>query len=93
MPIFVMEVTGQEGWPFEDMAIAAVRADNLDEANVSLTPVVRAKCHELFMARKPRWDETAPMITREATPSEIAEFERRCPSVHTRNTVVFLINI
>jgi hypothetical protein len=93
--IFVAEVQGQEGYPFEEQAIAAIEADDVDEARDFLLPAVQATCRQLFEARAERWDEGAPILIREATAAEAAEWRERkfVQLSNPTSPVVWLIDV
>ena len=95
MTIFVLEVQGAEGWPFEDEAIAAVEAANVDEANSLLGPAVRDMNSKLFERRLPRWDEALPLVTREASPMEAEKCATRATTHGDQSfpRVVWLVDV
>jgi hypothetical protein len=90
MTIFVAEVPGDSGWPFEDQAIAAIEAKDVDEARDLLVPAMMAMTHKLFEAGAKRWDETSPILTREATSGEVAAWAARRDA---SSPVVWLVDI
>jgi len=91
--IFVAEVQGDDGLPFEDQAIAAVEAEDVDKARDFLVPALKAMNRKLFEARKRRWDEGRPMLTREATEQEAIAWRRRKASQLQPSRVVWLIDL
>jgi hypothetical protein len=62
--VFIAEVTGDSGWPFEDVAIAAIDAEDVDEARDFLVAALMAKNRHLFEAGARRWDETSAIVAR-----------------------------
>jgi hypothetical protein len=75
--VFVAEVQGADGLPFEDQAKAAIEAENAEEARDFLVPAVMAMNRKLHAAGAERWDEANPILTREATEPEIIAWRRR----------------
>ena len=93
--VFVAEVSGDFGWPFEDEAIAAIEAEDVAEARDFLVPALMSMTHQLFEARAERWDETSPITTREATDGERAEWLKRKATLPPNRTSpgVWLVDI
>jgi hypothetical protein len=78
MTVFVAEVTGDYGWPFEDQAIAGFESDDFDKAREFLVSALMAKNRQLFeSSSKSRWDETSAIVTREATLEEKRRYQER----------------
>jgi|SRR5882757_8665912 hypothetical protein len=94
MPIFVTEVQGDSGSPYENKALAATDAEDIEEAHDFLVPAVRAMNRKLFEAGAPRWDEVCPTLTREALPEEAARWKQRQSQNRPRpSPVVWLIDV
>jgi len=94
MTVFVAEVQGDSGWPFEDEAIVAVEAEEVEEARDFLVTAVMAMNRKLFEAGATRWDETSPIVTREASPVEAAQWQsRRVTHRDASSHVVWLVDI
>jgi hypothetical protein len=92
--VFIAEVTGDNGWPFEDVAIAAIDAEDVDEARDFLVAALMAKNRHLFEAGARRWDETSAIVTREASPAEATAWrERRATNRDAESAVVWLVDI
>jgi hypothetical protein len=94
MTVFVAEVQGDSGWPFEDEAIAAVEAEDIEEARDFLVPAVIAMNRRLFETGAKRWDEGCPITTREASPGEAAQWQsRRVTYRDASSHVVWLVDL
>jgi hypothetical protein len=94
MTIFVAEVLGDSGLPFEDEAIAAIEGDDFEEARDFLVAAVMAMNRLLFLTGAERWDEGSPINTREASAGETAVYHQRKASHRdAASPVVWLINI
>jgi hypothetical protein len=93
--IFVAEVQGDQGLPFEDQAIAAIEAEDVEEARDFLVTAIRAMNRKLFEIAAERWDEGCPILTREASATETAEWhERKAAQPPNRTSpVVWLIDV
>ena len=93
--VFVAEVTGDDGGPFEDEAIAAIEAEDVAEARDFLVPAIVSMTRQLFATGAKRWDEGSPIITREATDGERAEWLKRKAALPLNRTspVVWLFDI
>jgi hypothetical protein len=94
MTVFVAEVSGDSGWPFEDQAIAAIEAEDVDEARDFLVTAMMAMNRRLFETGVERWDETLPILTRKATPAEVAAWSKRKAAHRDASSpVVWLVDI
>jgi hypothetical protein len=91
MTVFVAEVTGDYGWPFEDQAIAGFESDDVDEARDFLVSALKAKNRQLFESgSKRRWDETSAIVTRAASLEEMVRYQERKRAQPT--SVIWLID-
>jgi hypothetical protein len=92
--VFVAEVAGDFGRAFEDEAIAAIEAEDGAEARDFLVPAIMAMNERPFETGAERWDETSPIITREATDGERAEWLKRKAALPPNRTspVVWLVD-
>jgi hypothetical protein len=92
--IFVAEVSGDSGFLFEDVAIAAIDAEDVAEARDFLVTALMAKNRQLFQHGTKRWDETSTIVTREASPAEAAAWrERKAGHRDAGSAVVWLVDI
>jgi hypothetical protein len=95
MPIFVAEIERDSGLPYQGVPLAAIEARDLDEAHEFLLSTLVAVSAKLFEDRTRRWDGGSPIMTREASPRETAQWEKRKDAHRDRGNpaVVWLIDI